>query len=247
MRLPFDHCRRIVRLQIVGRLERSDGARLGASALLALALTTGACGQDLPLEGRACPCVAGWVCCAATERCVSDVVECGPSAGMSELTLVVGEPGGTGTADGVGDQARFNEPERIVGDERYLYVTDGWAQVSTGYCNVDTCDWDLDCVREECWPSMLPPYGIRRIERSTAEVTWLVTELAARHLTHDPSGLIASASKLVLLPTMHLGVVVTPRREARLVVKIDPTTGAVSPIAGIDFSGRIGLIHPAAG
>jgi sugar lactone lactonase YvrE len=51
-------------------------------------------------------------------------VTCGFSQQMFEVRHFAGSPGGVGTADGVGREARFQSPSAVWGDGTYLYVLD---------------------------------------------------------------------------------------------------------------------------
>lgn len=43
-----------------------------------------------------------------------------------EVSTIAGKAGAIGSRDGIGDQARFNQPFGITNDEKYLYVTDAF-------------------------------------------------------------------------------------------------------------------------
>jgi hypothetical protein len=150
-------------------LQRSAKLRKILSGACLIGGLVVACGEE-SLEGRACPCLEGWSCCESTERCVQSASEC-PRV-LRELTLLAGKPGGRGSADGIGSEARFDSPASIVGNGKLAYLVDGPApDVPTG-------------------PSVRR--GVRRISLETRAVEWLVDDLDAKHLAldGDPRGVL---------------------------------------------------------
>jgi hypothetical protein len=132
-----------------------------------------ACGGELPLDGRPCPCAEGWLCCETVNQCVRSAAQCSPGQPpheSPELRLLLGVPGGTGTADGVGRDARFMGPKAIVGNDDFLYVTDGYG-------------------------------ALRRISLATAEVTTLVKNGVGDNLVLDETGLYSTWGGLLRIDT----------------------------------------------
>jgi hypothetical protein len=199
-----------------------------------------ACSGDLALEGRPCPCAEGWTCCERTDECVRTAAQCGPT----ELTQLIGIPGGKGTADGVGRDARFSFPTSMVGDAEFLYVTDGplWKggyfgseSPSVSRCMAESCSFDPTdvCLQEHCSNAAIwGPFGVRRISRSTGETTWLVSDRFLQYVALEGPALFAATTKVRLLDSPY-GMY--PDVSAlRQIVKIDPGSGVVSTLAGVD-------------
>lgn len=202
--------------------------------LVGLAFTEAlGCSAELSLEERPCPCAEGWTCCVVTNRCQRSAEACPrPPRDLKELTVWYGMPGGKGTADGVGSKARFSAPGRMVGDEQYLYVTDApafMAPHSTIAASEDTaflscCKSSNDCAAE-CGRL---PRGVRRIAIKEGRVEWLVSDRLMAHLAIDVTGLFGTTGA----PACE-----TCRLErASTVVRIDPTGGAWSTLAGTEES-----------
>jgi hypothetical protein len=154
--------------------------------------------------------------------------------GPSELTALIGMPGGRGTADGVGPDARFYSPGAIVGDADFLYVTDdsnnnggvGPFPCAKEKCSSDNGEsYDLSCVQKHC----MRPSGVRRIARFTGEVSWLVSDRTLRQIAIDGGDLFAATSALRLV---WFGF--SAPGNLREIVKLDRSTGAVSAFAGLD-------------
>jgi hypothetical protein len=199
-----------------------------------------ACTSDLPLEGRPCPCAEGWTCCERTKLCVRAASQCGPT----ELTQLSGIPGGKGTADGVGRDARFSFPTSMVGDAEFLYVTDGplWKggyfgseSPSFGRCVAEKCSLAATdaCLSEHCSNAAIwGPFGVRRISRSTGETTWLVSDRFLQYVALEGPALFAATTKMRFLENPY-GLI--PDVSAlRQIVKIDPRSGVVSTLLGVD-------------
>jgi hypothetical protein len=194
-------------------------------ALLALAT---ACSGDLPLEGRPCPCAEGWTCCARTRACVRSAESC-----PNELTRLLGVPGGRGTADGVGKDARFNNPRAMTGDGEFLYVSDGppahdlgpsdtWLRFQS-CCLASTEDCIERCAGELRW-------GVRRVTVATGEVEWLVTDRPIGALALDGADLYGSTAQ----PERRCawGGCWPEMARATALIRIDTLTGDVEEIAG---------------
>jgi hypothetical protein len=206
-----------------------------AVGLLLAWLATG-CSGDLPLEDRPCPCLDGWTCCESTNRCVSDMAECKPSDGPRELTRLLGTPGGRGTADGIGRDARFNNPESIVGDDEFVYVSDelGWSLEDEDClisCTSITCGYDGPCEMDDDCAAKCPVYGlpagVRRIARASGQVDWLVANRYMRHLALVNDSLFAG------LLSPHFPDFNTIQTRARAIARIDPSSGSVTEVAGL--------------
>jgi DNA-binding beta-propeller fold protein YncE len=186
-----------------GAMTRRCSGRWTRSLISALAVLAMSCNANLPLEGRSCPCAEGWTCCALTDRCVRTVAEC---PDLKQLTLLIGRPGGRGTADGVGSEARFSNPMEIVGgDSGILYVAD--------------CPLGAGSESEPYFEDA--PCGIRRITNwspyAGGEVSWLVSDLEVQpqFLTMAGGMLYAAASAYV---------------AGGKVLQIHPETGAVTTV-----------------
>lgn len=183
--------------------------------------------------------------------------------GPSELTHFVGVKGGTGNADGVGRDARFWYPTSIVGNDEYLYVSDG---AGDGWQISNAAECAKQCSAASDPASCVLPYerrvvsgsGVRRISLSTQEVHWLAKDRWLRPLALDGGTLFAGTSN----PTA--GVFLDPIAAdcgcgfqepdgARAVARIDAESGEISALAGIDDAGpvrdgvgseaRFGAIH----
>jgi hypothetical protein len=126
------------------------------------------------------------------------------TVGPEELTRVLGYPGGSGTADGVGQSARFSLPSGIAGDSDFLFAIDEPAP-NPDYPELPSAG----------------PSGVRRIALDTREVSWLVQDRALRHLAIANGALFAGerASSEWSSPT-------------RAIVRIDRLSGEISRVAG---------------
>jgi hypothetical protein len=196
-----------------------------------------ACSGDLTLEDRPCPCASGWSCCERTNRCVRSEQGCGGP----ELTVLMGIPGGKGTADGVARAARFSNPVSIVGNAQHLYVTDGplweggyYAQAALGRCVQEECPTGSELCMQRCVdPAILGPYGVRRISRATGETTWLVRNRILRPLALGAAGLFAGTSEVTPMVTDY-GLMMSIR-PPRVIVRIDAETGSIVQLAGSEY------------
>lgn len=216
-----------------------------AAVLLAFGAMA-ACSTDLTLEGRPCPCADQWTCCERLNRCVSRAEDCGLSQGAGELTRLYGVPGGKGQADGVGTGARFESPGSIVRDEEFLYVADQSEEKFLGV--------DLQCVMA-CWPNHGPWFSpvepewdgandclaqcprspgpatlLRRITLATGQVESVWVTSSVESLGLDGAGLYASVPSLYFVDNNNNNIDVEVR--ARAVLRVDPTTGAHTDLAG---------------
>jgi hypothetical protein len=171
--------------------------------------------------------------------------------GPSELSRLLGVPGGRGTADGVGRDARFSNPGSITGDDGILYVTDTPAY-DRSYANINV-EFSLCCAEsiadclERCSSALqsdprLEPAGIRRISASTGAVTWLTSASPVRHLASGQGLLFAATSRwvggceksgpyLFCWPELSASTVV---------VRVDRETGQMIELAGADLTGSWG-------
>jgi len=156
--------------------------------------------------------------------------------GPSKLERLIGQQGGFGTADGIGRDARFSQPANIVGDSQYLYVSDGQEDFSEGclqYPANSECSSAEDAAT--CYLARCPAaYGVRRISLATREVTRLAGERFLRHLALDAGALFAATAK----PTV-IGYYGTHLKMPYLlteIVRIDPSSGVVTSLAGRSIS-----------
>jgi len=110
--------------------------------------------------------------------------------GPTKLSLRLGSPGGKGTADGVGSDARFSALGSITRDGEFLYVVDGEAG-SHGVRRISTTTREVKWIARGTVPqldhiaaadgelfaiSQYPPRKILRIDLGTGAATTLATE-----------------------------------------------------------------------
>lgn len=162
--------------------------------------------------------------------------------GPSELKRRLGYEGGVGTVDGIGADARFSYPASVAGDGEYLYVTDGpvgdfWTDpcLLEVYNNDCPSTWaHCDAILAKC---PIPPSGIRRISLATLSVSRLAQDRFFRHLAVAKGQLFSATSKpwagCKVAPMADPGCAVQMPLFLSELVRIDPATGAVSPVAGV--------------
>ena len=133
------------------------------------------------------------------------------------LSRLLGVEGGRGNLDGVGSEARFTQPMSITGDSRLrLRNRRAGLRESLGV------------------PARQPgPRGVRRISRSTGEVTWIESDRRLSHLVVDGGSLYAGGGVGRNRVSVHKGfyIVQPPLRE---VVVVDKSNGALRSVAGAD-------------
>jgi hypothetical protein len=227
----------------------AGGAMKRVPIVLGLAAASlGGCDGELSLEGRRCPCVEGYACCAKTNLCVKTGVSCElgslPPGWALPRTLkqLIGVRGGPGDVDGIGREARFSAPGSIVGDDEYLYVSDGGVQ---SYMVEAQACYSACASAEDPGACMLgyartlaSPVGIRRVSRATGKVEWLVSGQLMTPLAIDEASLYAATAN----PTGYLNQLVMTcdvhdPYAGRSIVRIDLETSQMVPLAGTTSAG----------
>jgi DNA-binding beta-propeller fold protein YncE len=156
--------------------------------------------------------------------------------GPTKLEHTLGLTGGLGSADGIGRDARFSMARSIVGDAKYLYVSDGYLPTKYEFPCKEQCEDAADPDGCALGHAEFGPIGVRRVSRSTDEVEWLVRDRLLVPLTLHDDDLFAGTASVKGHFSASACKLELPKL-ATSIVRVDPQTGALAPLAGTDAPG----------